>query len=231
MERKILSAYTLSLDDVGHTKAITERALELIGMGVVDRISVMMQFEDLAAVAATSSDVAKDIHLHFHPKIYAPSFIGALTCTFDRLALFVRIHLDPSCARNIASAWESQIQSFITVFGSTPDGINTHEHIHFIPRLYPHVVQLALEYNIPYIRMGSLRIESNDYRERLLSLWRKKNIIPHQLTTSSGLYSYDWKRLSIPEIESQLPAKTELIFHPQYEEDYAFLRTFAPVLQ
>lgn len=231
MDNKKLSAYVVSLDDLGMSSKRDEIALALVRKGNIDRVSIVVSISDCAHLKRELSDlsVKKDIHLNVTEKgeynnIYEPGFFQSVC---GRIGFLFRLYLEKNMAITIAQEWETQIERFHTIFGVYPDGINTHEHIHLIPSLFPKAITLASKFGIGYIRIGERpSVITTDHRVKVLNFWHTKNIkqfASNKIKTSVTLHSFNWAELSLEEIIKCIPPGSELVFHPQYEKDISFL--------
>jgi predicted glycoside hydrolase/deacetylase ChbG (UPF0249 family) len=221
MERTKFTEHIFSLDDIGANSRSDELAISLIEERLVDRISLMTGNALGVALQAAikKSGVKTDIHLH----LLGQEYEKALDTFWLRFLFMCKIYLSRKMRRTIYEAWNAQIDVFKRTMGSTPDGINSHEHIHFLPPLFKLVVMLAEKHGIPYIRQGTEVASTNDYRALFLRFFQKKNrpaFLKSSLHTSTSLYSFDWEDQMI-----SVPGGSEIIFHPQYTSDTTFLRS------
>lgn len=220
MARTKFNDLIFSLDDIGIDPSSDAVANSLITEGVVDHISIMIgsTLEPSLHRAIKESGVKKDIHLH----LTGAEYEKALDTFLRRFLFMLKIYLSPKTRRAIHDAWDAQLTIFKETYGSSPFGINSHEHIHFIPPLFKLTVGLAQKHGVDYIRQGSELPRTHDYRALLLHFFQMKNrdlFSQSLLHTSTSLYSFDWEDRLV-----DLPAQSEIIFHPQYPADVTFLR-------
>jgi predicted glycoside hydrolase/deacetylase ChbG (UPF0249 family) len=221
MARTKFQEYVFSLDDIGAERTSDEVALPFIQKQTVDRVSIMTGRELDASLkrAIKESGVKIDIHLHLHGVEYQ----NALDSFWIRLLFMCKIYLSRKTRRTIYRAWDAQLTSLKESFGSSPDGINSHEHIHFIPPLFKMTVELAKKHGVAYIRHGNDVASTRDYRALLLRFFQQKNssvLTTSRLLTSTSLYSFDWENKM-----KHLPQGSEIILHPHYKADIAFLKS------
>ena len=66
-------------------------------------------------------------------------------------ALAASILLGRLSAATVINEWRAQIQRCVQA-GLQLEFLNSHEHVHMLPALYPGVLSLAREFNIPHVR-------------------------------------------------------------------------------
>lgn len=231
MEKNFRSRLILSADDFTISPAANENILRLIRAGKIDRVGFMVNgiYSQKEVAAISQSGVKVDIHLNSTEKIFPRLFEkrSIISRSFKFLSHFVS---GKTSAPVIEMEWEKQIEKFKHIFGRVPDGINTHEHIHFLPVYFKVVLRLAKKYEIPYLRFGKiglLKCRGNIFR--FLNFLHKKNasVFAASLAESSDyLASLDW--ISRPDyFFQQLPrGKTELICHPERKEELEIMEKY-----
>ena len=193
MEKQLI----IVADDYGIREA-SMPILHLAREGLVDRVAVLVHFvsaEDAQALMKTG--VALDIHLELIHFLGRGDYEG--DSTVKRLGnFFWHMMCGDLAPRLVKEEWRAQIELFREKFGRLPDGMNSHEHVHFFPLFFSAFLQVAEEYSITYTRFGSRGI-LGDVRfhpaKSILSflhglnrnLWREK-----LLPTSDYLVSVDW---------------------------------------
>ncbi|MEI6650543.1 MAG: ChbG/HpnK family deacetylase [Candidatus Moraniibacteriota bacterium] len=223
-------AYVIAADDFGLRPACNERILALVSEGLIDRVGIMTDgaVSETESATLVRSGVLLDIHLDFDTvKSSQKSSKGnpwsrGFRFVFD----FLFGRLRPSMVRR---EWTRQLEAFKVRFGRYPDGINSHEHLHFFPPYFFIAASLARERGIPYIRFGSVGIlKSSNLVSiilRVLRVFDRRSFERSLLRSSSVLASLDW----IPNPET--PAYTgtgeiELVTHPERAEETDAIRIF-----
>ncbi|XKT74833.1 MAG: ChbG/HpnK family deacetylase [Patescibacteria group bacterium UBA2163] len=212
--------FITTLDDFGLSPHYDEKIISTANKEKINRVSILPHLYDIRyALPWLQSIPARDIHLtateqKIRQKQYPPNSIS-------RRAYFI-LKTSTSGIDWVEREWENQIKEFIALFGSAPDGINSHEHIHFYPPLFKRACNLAEKYNIPFIRLGTnITHQDRSIRGALYNRFHPKNI-KHlgntQCITSTALYSADGHFGE--EIASLLPANTEVIVHPDIKNDW-----------
>jgi len=216
-------------DDYG-IRGASAPILRLAREGVVDRVAVLAHFvsaEDVLALKETG--VSIDIHLELIRLLGRGESEGDsfLKRSGNFLWHVVRGDLAP---RLVREEWYSQIELFREKFGRLPDGVNSHEHIHFFSPFFSSFLRVADEYGIEYVRFGSRGI-LGDIRfhaaRSVLSclhglnrlLWREELRL-----TSEYLVSVDWIDDMRHFIRHLPEGRTEVVAHPERPHETKFLR-------
>ncbi len=229
-EKCMTKEFIIVADDYGIRKA-SAPILRLVKEGVVDRVAVLVHFvseKDVQDLIETG--VTIDIHLELIRFLGRGEYEG--DSFLKRLGNFLwHVICGDLAPRLVREEWRSQIELFHSKFGRLPDGMNSHEHVHFFPWFFLSFLQVAEEYSIGYVRFGSRRI-LGDVRfhaaKSILSflhglnrnLWRER-----LLPTSDYLVSVDWID-DMHHFLRHLPeGRTEIVAHPERTHEAKFLRT------
>lgn len=221
----------ISLDDFGISRIANDRILKLVDMGGIGRVSVMVygsiNKEDVDSLMR--SGVKLDIHLDMDSKIDGDRKLK--DGFFKRVVFFVvGYFLGKYQPEKIRASWEDQIRDFKRIFGRNPDGLNSHQHIHFFPPFWKIALGLAKKHDIRYVRSGKRGARKPNLVSFALDSLRvinKRYLSGYKLDSSDVLLSADWfagfalggycKSISSDK-------RIEIIFHPEREEEYDFLR-------
>lgn len=226
--RKII----LSADDFGMNAKANDRILELASLGKIDRVAVMIgidrNFTQNEVASLMRSGIKMDIHLDL------PGFNddGKHTGILSRTIIFVYLRLIGKIAKEeISLSWKKQVELFKSRFGRYPDGINSHEHVHFFPSYFKIARDLQNEFNIPFIRLGKKDVlHFHDSRHLILRFMRhliSRNTDLQNIISSDHMVSLDWIS-DIENFANNLPeGTTEIICHPERDDEYkAILKWF-----
>ena len=128
----------------------------------------------------------------------------------------------------VEEEWENQIQAFQKLFGKNPDGISSHEHIHFFPAYFRVIVRLSLKFNIPYIRFGKNSSKEKNNICLILNTLRRINyrcFKKSKLNSSDLMVSFDWIK-DFSNFLKNIPTdkKVEIIFHPEINREFEILK-------
>lgn len=218
----------ISADDFGLNKRANHNILYLISLGKIDRVAVMMRGEISAqeALELINSGVKMDIHLDLTSRENKQT---KGTNLFIRIFIFLKNYFRGTYNDKIVMEnWENQIAEFKKLFGKYPDGINSHEHIHFFPPLFKLLPKIQQKYPIPFLRFGSEGILTEKNKTGLiLSILHKanNNIFKNSSFVSSNhLVSLDWIKnldLFLTTLET---GTTEIVCHPHRAEEFVMLK-------
>lgn len=222
--------HIITIDDFGISAAMNEAARTLIQAGAVDRVAVMphgsVTSDDVSFLLG--SGVRIDIHLDRNPVI--PDSRKLHGSFFGRIVTFLAGHvtgeLSPESVRN---TWDEQILAFQKQFGRLPDGLNSHEHVHFFPSYFKILLSLAEQHRISHVRFGRRRSGILRPVPMVLDILRfisRGRLRSSGMDTSDYLVSADWlPGLDIGRHRESLPdgVSVEYILHPEREEEFSYL--------
>lgn len=217
----------VSVDDFG-IRNVADTILPLAKQGKIDRVSVLIQYvvsqEQADALKATGVKI--DLHLELIDLIKsgATEDGSALVRGFNFAVRYMFRMVNPN---NVERAWIDQIEQFKELFGQYPDGLNSHEHVHYFPQFLRVALELGDRYHIPFIRfarIGILKGEASFVGRILAFLWSKDlgyfqlNALSHE--TSDFFVSYDWITDVDVFLKTLPEGKTEITFHPERKNEY-----------
>lgn len=225
MTPEIREKFIVTADDYG-IRQTAEPILRLVHEGKIDRVAVMINyvsFDQARALQATGVKI--DIHLELidilksGDKMYDNALKRSINFVF-------RYSLGMVTKNKVRREWESQIKCFQEVFERLPDGLDSHEHIHYFPSFLKVCVELAEEYDIPFVRFGKKGLLShlhNSLSGKILSFFWKQThsfFAKTSRVTTDYAVSLDWFS-DFSTLLKHLPeGNIELIVHPEREEDY-----------
>jgi len=144
-----------SADDFGKNKIANTNILKLVKNKKIDRVSVMIngEFSLTEIESLLNSNIKLDIHLDIQNKITNKWKLRDEI--FTRGIIFIKDSITGKISpRKIKTLWEKQINDFKSIFCKYPDGLNSHQHIHFFPPYFKIAQELSQKYKIRYIRFG-----------------------------------------------------------------------------
>lgn len=222
-----------SADDYGIRDTV-RRILPLVEAGKLDRVAVMTHYctpADAAALAATNVKI--DVHLDLIELMGRGAEAGHGTLRRG-LHFTARRFMGYVPAAAVLAEWRSQIVRFHELFGRYPDGLNSHEHVHFFPSFFPLTIALVHEFRVPYVRFGMrgmlLTLHHSVIGHILNQLARTnhRRFAQASLATSTYLVSLDWvhgKERFFRALESLPVGETvELVVHPEREREFDFIQ-------
>jgi chitin disaccharide deacetylase len=221
----------ITADDFGLNSKTNSDILYLVGLGKIDRVAIMvhgkMTAEEVQQLA--KSRVKLDIHLDILHEFENDQRkkLGAIRRT---LGFLFKILTGKLTSKKVSTDWENQIEMFIKIFGKSPDGLNSHEHVHLFPPFFKVALNLLDKYSIPYVRFGdSIFILHHKIIAYILHILRKINLkacLGHSCVSSGSLVSLDW----IDDLDNflgNLPeGTTEIVCHPEIPADFEKIKRY-----
>ncbi|HOW60882.1 MAG TPA: ChbG/HpnK family deacetylase [Candidatus Moranbacteria bacterium] len=221
----------ISADDFGISRYANSNTLYLIMLGKIDRVGLMtygkIYEEEIKELAR--SRVKLDIHLDVLHKFNEEH--RKRTGVVFRVIEFMAKRITGKLSNEEVEAdWTKQIEKFRKMFGKNPDGISSHEHVHFYPPFFKIALKLQAKYSIPYIRFGeSTLAEQNKPAARILhwlKIVNRKNFRENGYVSSESFTNLDW----IKDIEgfiNNLPKGiTEIACHPEVIDDFEKIKKY-----
>jgi predicted glycoside hydrolase/deacetylase ChbG (UPF0249 family) len=225
---------TISVDDFGINKQTNENIFQLIEKEKVDRAEIMIGEKNITTDQVSrllASKIKLDIHLHLakdqldfwqtNPRKLEKSAL-------KRIFWFIfRYFFGENKPKEIEKEWQNQISEFQKLFGKFPDGLSSHEHIHFFPSYFQVALRLARKNKIPYLRLGKYRAKEKGAVCFILNSLRKIDLLflkKSGIISSDFLVSFDWLT-NFDEFLKNCPAgkDIELVFHPEKDSEFEFL--------
>lgn len=224
----------VSVDDFGISDLANKNILVLVAAKKVDRVSVMMNGTLKAEEVRTLLDSSVKLDIHLDRKHIIHGNRKLRDGLFFRLLEFIWSYFFGSNRPSqVQLVWHDQLQKFQEVFGKSPDGLNTHEHVHYFPPYFRVVLRLAGEYKIPFIRLGYKNTRNYTGVAFIINFLRSfnKGALKHLgILTTERVLSFDWVSHKGPFIDFQTSLEkntvTEVIFHPERQEELDYMQSF-----
>jgi predicted glycoside hydrolase/deacetylase ChbG (UPF0249 family) len=220
----------VSADDFGISRKANRNILQLIALGKIDRVSVMVGGtiapDELALLV--QSGVKLDVHWDVGHSI-SGSEDRRIAPALVRIVLFLFRYVSGSQrAEAIERLWRDQMEQFRQLFGRDPDGINSHEHIHFFPPYFQVACALRKHYNISYLRFGTKGIFPRMRLQAQVIDWLRqadqRRSIEGPMLSSEYLTSLNWR----PDLDDLMDChpngKVEVVCHPEVDEEFDYIR-------
>ncbi|QQS60998.1 MAG: ChbG/HpnK family deacetylase [Candidatus Moraniibacteriota bacterium] len=223
----------ISADDFGMCRLGNDRTLFLLEQKKIHRISCLVYGEynedDIQRLVASNAKL--DIHLDTETEVKQEGSGRGSVARRGLYFLYEFWFTKKYLSKKMEQEWEKQILLFYKKFGKYPDGLNTHQHIHYFFPFFRVLIRLSKKYSISYIRLGKNSFYVPDAVAIILDILRIFDITllkRSKKQTSDVLLSFDWFRqgnfLTIETLYSRLQGRNiEIIFHPKREEDFVFL--------
>ncbi len=222
---------TLCADDFGLSESISNAIIELVKQQRLSSVSCITNAANFpaAALALQPHRARVEIGLHFNLTEGRP-LTAALSAHWPQLPSVAKLifhsHLGAIPRAAIEQELHAQWQMFYATFGTEPDFIDGHQHVHDLPVIRDLVIAKArTQQKLPWIRnTGTLAGPGYGFKRAVikltggLQLSRKLHI--HKLPGNSILLGvYDFKLLNYRRLMQRwlghLPANGGLIFcHP-----------------
>lgn len=229
MTDEIRKRFLIVADDYG-IRQTAEPILRLAREGKIDRVAVLIHYvsaEQAAALLATG--VRIDLHLELMDMIMSGKKVRE-SALWRIIKFSLRLLVGRITVRKAEDEWRAQIERFRERFGRLPDGLNSHEHVHFFPPFTALFFRLAGEYGIGHVRFSTEGMMLGRHAAlvgKVLSFLRnrsKRRFVSSQVSTSRYLVNLDWLPdfpLFVADLGSE--SDIELVVHPEREEEYRTL--------
>lgn len=221
----------ISADDFGISPRANRNILYLITLGKINRVGVMTRgiITPKEIEQLNRSGVKIDIHLdvlhEFDQQRKNRKSTGA-RC-FEFLGKILTGELSKAA---VEKDWREQIEIFKQMFGRGPDGISSHEHVHFFPPFFKIALKLQEEYHIPYIRFGESTGRRYDSAIAfILRVLRRINMRACRKATcvsSTTLISLDWLVDMDKFLDNPPEGTVEIACHPEVAEDFVKIKKY-----
>ena len=221
----------VTADDFGISGRANRNTLYLISLGKINRVGVMTngEFAPKELADLIHSGVKIDIHLDILHELgddrkKRSGAVGRV------LGFLGKIATGKLSTKKVTADWESQIEKFHEIFGRYPDGINSHEHVHFFPTFFRAALRLQEKYEIPYIRFGdSINMPHHTavaYILHLLRIVNRSACGKNGCVSSNFLVSLDWIKDLNKFLTNPPEGTTEIACHPELAEDFVKIKTY-----
>lgn len=229
MTDEIRKRFVIVADDYG-IRQTAEPILRLVREGKIDRVAVLIHYVSAEQAAALlSTGVKIDLHLELMDMIRSGKKVRE-SALWRIINFSLRLLVGRVTVRKAEEEWRSQIERFRERFGRLPDGINSHEHVHFFPPFAKLFFRLASEYGIGHVRFSTEGLMLDRHVAlvgKVLSFLRDfslSRLVSSGVVTSRYLVNLDWLP-DFPAFVADLGDESdiELVVHPEREEEYRTL--------
>jgi predicted glycoside hydrolase/deacetylase ChbG (UPF0249 family) len=234
-----LPSLVVTADDFGISPSVDRGILLSHREGIVGATALMLSFPEVEGSVAQLAD-APDLDLGVHLDLTCgrpvsdPGKVPSLeeaSGRFYRLGVLAarlaagRISLD-----EIRTEWKAQIEMGLRL-GCRFTSISSHQHVHMLPGLDTIAAQLALSYEIPFVRLTSFpsswRRGSSPIKTLALlpfastarRAFDRQGVAHNDATIELDLKASDPVSALYGSIEGQGSAVCELVCHPGYVDD------------
>ncbi|OGI22226.1 MAG: hypothetical protein A2808_02460 [Candidatus Moranbacteria bacterium RIFCSPHIGHO2_01_FULL_55_24] len=203
--------------------------LELVQAGKIDRVAVLIREvseSDCERLKATGIPI--DLHLDLRGLLASGEQVEESVIT--RLISFLfRLLSGRLTEARVAHVWREQIEMFREAFGRVPDGLNSHENVHYYPPFFRALIKLAHTHGIAYVRFGKHGVQAGSEKQLVawilsfLHRFSTKAFAALPRATSDTVTSLDWFGNGFREADFPGEGPIEVIVHPERVEEYVAL--------
>ena len=147
-------------DDFGLTSGVNEGVIQAFQNGVLSSTSIIASgqaVDEAIGLARTNPDLDVGIHLVLSDEkaLHKKSSLSFPQLSDERFPSRQRLLLNLLNGRTTVhqaeKEWRAQIEKILSA-GIPVSHLDSHQHVHLYPYLFPLSVRLCIEYNIPFIR-------------------------------------------------------------------------------
>ncbi|MFZ5982662.1 MAG: ChbG/HpnK family deacetylase [Patescibacteria group bacterium] len=229
IKEKLKDTLTVSADDFGLNPLSNERILKLVEIGKIDRVAVLVNglFQKEEIEYLKKSGVRLDLHLEI-------PMGKRRTGIFMRTIIFLARSFSYKLGnKKLEDEWHSQAEKFISIFSQKPDGLNSHQYVHFYPPYFKTFLKILKDFDIGFIRFGR-RSFPESFRGNKISLilnWLRRIDLKifgrGKAKTTDFLVSLDWIEDKKGFWENLPKDRTmEIVVHPEIYDDFEFVKKF-----
>ena len=225
--------FIFTTDDFGISPKANANMLKSLSLGIVDRVAILIHgsISDEEARALLASGAMLDIHLDRRSGIDPDRKLadGAIRRIVVFLFNYCFGDMRPTV---IEERWQEQMELFRAKFGKYPDGIDSHEHVHFFPPYFSVAVRIAKKYEATFIRFGRRSYVCGAPVSFILDVLKRSD---RRMFRKSGipstdlLVSFDWigDYDTFSKEHAGDATTVEVVFHPERDGEMTFLERLA----
>jgi len=227
LRRKII----ITADDFGIGEKANASILKLVKAGKLDRIAVIPHgiFTDEEVKELIVSGVGIDAHLNITENISGKRKINE-SVTKGILVFLFSFFTGRISRKKTQDLWERDIKNFKEKFKRYPDGLNSHQHVHFSSKYLKIALDLMERYDIKFIRFGKKSLlGDNNKVKNILNILRKKNkkiFFESGQDSTDYFVSLDWIKNHDSFFQNIPNGTVELVCHPEREEEFEIINRY-----
>jgi len=222
----------VNADDYGYFHCVSRGILQAATQGIVTATGVLAtatHFQEHARWLRECATLDVGVHLNLTTGVPLTRDLGKSLSRWSgrlpgKFSVAKAILAGTIRSEDVRAEWRAQIER-VAACGLRVRFLNSHEHIHMLPSLYPVIRELASEYDIGHIRMprsrASWRSLSSLFRSAVLKpleAFHRRNI---DMATADFLGLEVSGKLDIPYLERTIPQLRsgrvyELMCHPGF---------------
>jgi len=148
-----MSRLLVNADDFGLHPDINRGVLECVDRGVVRSVSIVATGRALDWPLVVKLQQSGGVRVGMHLTLVGEPWLTRATIVLDRWALVRElVRRGPRMAETIHAEAIAQLNRFLD-HGIRPDHLDSHQHVHVLPVLWPVCVRLAEQHGITRIRL------------------------------------------------------------------------------
>ena len=224
----------VNADDYGYFDCVSRGILEAARHGIVTATGIFATSVNLKEHAGWLADVdSLDTGVHLNITDQAPLTAGMQKKLSrwagrfpDKYTVARAIMSGTISTRDVKHEWQAQIERCLEQ-GLNPGFLNSHEHIHMLPSLFPVIQELAAEYDILHVRFPTSELFQElavgavirDVAMKVAGLYNRRHREPAAQFLgmgSSGKLSIEYLQRRLPKLKSG--SVYELMCHPGFTD-------------
>jgi len=214
----------LTADDFGKSDKANRNILALAKIGKLDRVSVMAEGNFALGEIEKIISTGVKLDIHFELEWQKKRRGKMKDNTMWQGVIFLINYFCAGQRKKVWRDWKKQVEKFHEITGRYPDGVNSHEYVHFFPSYFKIAVELAKQFEILTIRFGKKGFRGKINLAHLvlnnLRRWDKKYFFVSGLDSSDYFASLDWIENLEGFLKNNSQEKIELACHPERDEEY-----------
>ena len=207
----------INADDYGFSRDISDGILEMMQQGLVSSTSVMTQNADNAQMKLLSEQKNISVGLHFNLASNKNHFTPFLNSPFK---IAQQLYLKKLTLSSLEQELESQYNQLLRTYSNKITHLDTHQHIHIIPKIAGLLSEFAKQHHIPYVRLGKELSPDGGIKKWLFnnSAVGLKNKLPiFGLNLMGENFTAEKLKTQFQFLKTHLVSKALWIVHPGYE--------------
>lgn len=227
MNESLRKRIILTADDFGISNEANLNILELVRIGKINRVAVISNgiFTEQDKKQLIDSGVKIDVHLNITEDILGARKIKRNPIK-EGSSFLLKVFSGKLNNKLVYDNWDRDIKLFIEKFNRNPDGINSHQHVHFFPPYFEITLKLKKHYHIPFIRFGSSAILGKSKTKNVISILRSRNknkFLNSGSRSTEYLTNLDW--IGDPDLffGKNKEGVLEIACHPERREEFNYI--------
>jgi len=221
----------ITADDFGISEKANASIMKFAKAGKLDRVAVIPHgiFTGREIEELINSRVKIDAHLNITEDISGKRKMKESVAK-GILTFLVSLFMGRINKKKTRDLWERDIKIFKEKLKRNPDGINSHQYVHFSSKYLKIALDLMERYKINFIRFGKKSLLGDKSKvKNILSILRRKNkkiFFESGQDSTDYLVSLDWIKNPDSFFQSIPKGTVELVCHPEREEEFEIINKY-----